>query len=156
MGSGHEELDVLVRLDSPAALLVTLIHDLWPQNGCVWIARDEVLGLEQYESGQPVVRVADRTGARRLRAGSEFEHLPRLFTRLGEAAALAGVYSRSTGSREILVGAVSSVGAEEVSLREVSPDGTDTGDQLVYRYADIAGVEWATDYLRALALLADV
>jgi hypothetical protein len=41
-----------------------------------------------------------------------------------------------------------------VVLDEVSPDGIVTGDQLKHRYVDIASVEWATEYLSALALLA--
>lgn len=152
---GHEHLDVLVRLETAQALIVTVIHDLWPQSGCQWIAADEVLDLERCEANDPVVRVAEHTGARKLRAGAELAQLPNVFARLREASLLAGIYARRTGSGSVLVGKVSGVDAQEVTLDDVDTDGALSGDQLTYRYGEIASVEWGTDYLTALAMLSE-
>jgi hypothetical protein len=63
------------------------------------------------------------------------------------------VYTRSTGSREVLVGLLVSLEDTSCTMADVSPAGERTGEDLHFELEDIIGLEWGTDYLMALAIL---
>ena len=76
-----------------------------------------------------------------------------LLERLRHLNELVAVYTARTGSDECLVGFVSEVRQAQLTLDEVSPDGGRTGERLDYQLGEVIGVDWGTDYLRALSLL---
>ena len=152
---GHESFDAVVRLDAPQALIVTAVHDLWPQAGCLWLRADEVLSAEPLEDDSATVRVLDRLGVRLFTVDPALADLATLFRHAQQERALVAIYSRSTGSGETLVGTVRVVTDDRVELDEIDTDGRPTHEPLDYGLDEVIGVEWGTDYLRALALLGE-
>jgi len=150
---GHEALDAIVRLETADALIITEVHDLWPQAGCRWLSQREVLAFEEFDLASADIRVLDALGARALRAEPALGDLRLLLERLRHLNELVAVYTARTGSDECLVGFVSEVRQAQLTLDEVSPDGGRTGERLDYQLGEVIGVDWGTDYLRALSLL---
>ena len=152
---GHESFDAIVRLDHAGAVVVTAVHDLWPQAGCQWIRRDEVLRAEPLASDSPEVRVLDRLGVRLFAVDPAIADLRALLEAAEAGQDLVAVHSTTTGSAEMLVGRVRSVTAHRLDLDEIDTAGERTGEPLDYRLDEIIAVQWGTDYLRALAMLAE-
>jgi hypothetical protein len=152
---GHESFDAMVRLDAPEAMVVTAVHDLWPQAGCQWIRADEILGAEPLPSDSPEVRVLDRLGVRLFAVDRRLADLTALLGAAQDEQVLIAVHSTTTGSAEMLVGSVRTLAAGRVELDEVDTTGERTDEPLDFRFDEIIAVQWGTDYLRALALLAE-
>ena len=150
---GHDAFDAILRLDAEEALIVTAIHDLWPQAGCQWIRADEVLAAEPLASDSAAVRVLDRLGVRLFTVDPALADLRTLLRTAREERALVAVYSAQTGSGETLVGTVLGLDGDGVELDEIDTDGNRSGERLDVALDDVIGVEWGSDYLRALALL---
>jgi hypothetical protein len=55
----------------------------------------------------------------------------------------------------MLVGRVRLVTDDAVELDEVDTNGERTDEPLAYRFDEVIAVQWGTDYLRALTLLAE-
>ena len=152
---GHESFEAIVRLDHPDAMVVTTVHDLWPQAGCQWIRRDEVLGVEPLAADSPAVRVLDRLGVRLFTVDPALHDLPTLLASAREDQELVAVFSTMTGSSEMLVGRVRRITADAVELEETDTRGERTDEPLELALAEIIAVQWGTDYLRALAMLSE-
>jgi hypothetical protein len=152
---GHESFDAIVRLDAADAMVVTAVHDLWPQAGCQWIRADEILQAEPLAPDSPEVRVLDRLGVRSFTVDPQLGDLRSLLEAARQEDALIAVHSTRTGSAEMLVGRVRSVDARRLDLDEVDTSGERTDEPLEYALDEIIAVQWGTDYLRALALLAE-
>jgi hypothetical protein len=152
---GHESFDAIVRLDAPEAIVVTTIHDLWPQAGCLWIRADEVLAAEPLDAASAEVRVLDRLGVRLFAVDEGLADLATLLRSAQAEDVLVAVHSTATGSGEMLVGNVRRLTDRHVELDEVDTDGRRTDEPLDFRLDEVIAVEWGTDYLRALALLGE-
>ena len=152
---GHESFDAIVRLDAPEAMVVTEVHDLWPLAGCLWIRSDEILAAEPLPPDGPETRVLDRLGVRLFAVDPALADLRTLLEAARQEGTLVAVHSTTTGSAEMLVGTVVEVSVDGVELDEVDPAGERTREPLRHRLDEIIGVQWGTDYLRALALLGD-
>jgi hypothetical protein len=152
---GHDAFDAIVRLDTPTAIVVTEVRDLWPQAGCLWIRADEVLSAEPLDAADPAPRVLDRLGVLLFVVDPALADLATLLEAAREEQALVAVHSTETGSDELLVGTVRQVTGRRVELDEVDTDGSRTHELLEFDLDEIIAVEWGTDYLRALAMLAE-
>ena len=152
---GHESFVAIVRLDHPDALVVTTVHDLWPLAGCQWIRRREILEAEPLADDRPEVRVLDRLGVRLFAVDAPLHDLASLLRAAQDGEELIAVHSTTTGSGGMLVGRVRSVDHERVDLDEVDTTGERTDEPLEYALDEIIAVQWGTDYLRALAMLAE-
>jgi hypothetical protein len=152
---GHESFDAIVRLDAAEAMIVTAVHDLWPQAGCQWIRADEILAAEPLAADSAEVRVLDRLGVRLFTVDPSLADLATLLRAAQREQLLIAVHSTTTGSQEMLVGRVRLVTDDAVELDEVDTNGERTDEPLAYRFDEVIAVQWGTDYLRALTLLAE-
>lgn len=150
---GHEEFNAIVRAEADGGLIVTEMRDLTPLNGYRWLPDGEIVDIEDLPDDDPDVRVANILGARTERLDSGLVDLRALLEARRDDQQLVGIYQARTGSDELLVGAVSAIEDNSVRLDEVRPDGTLSGDTLVYDLNDIVCMDWDTDYLRGLRLL---
>lgn len=150
---GHDEFDAVVYLDEADALVVARTHDYWPQAGFLWIRRSEVLSLDPLDEAEPAMRVLEQLGVRRLAVDPAIADLKTLLLEASDPPVPIAVFSRKTGSEEMLVGLVSHVGDTGCTLTEVDPAGSLTGDDLTLELDDIIAIEWSTDYLNALSIL---
>lgn len=152
---GHEEFDAVLRLKTADAVVVSIVHDLWPVAGLQWLRTEEVLRVDLLPPDSAAVRVLDRLGIRFFTVDEGLGDIRELVARAAASGVLVGVHSRRTGSGEMLVGTVGRVTAEGFDLADVSTDGEATGEIVEYSFDDVIGIEWGSDYLRALALLLD-
>jgi hypothetical protein len=150
---GHDEFDGIVYLDEAEAVVVARTHDYWPQAGCLWIRRSDVLSVEPLDESDAAVRVLNELGVRRFALDPAMADLTSLLRRATDSPAPIAVFSAATGSDEMLVGLVAHVGETGCTLAEVDPTGSLTGDELTFDLGEIIAVEWSTDYLNALAIL---
>jgi hypothetical protein len=149
----HEQVDAVVRAESEAAVIITVVHDLWPQPGYQWIRADEIVECDELENNSPVVRVLDALGIRGFRIDEALLSLTWLIGLARFRTKPLGLYLRRTGSQEVTVGTVKSANDAVVVLDAVNPQGAFTGEELILDLDDVIAAEWDTDYMRALALL---
>ena len=150
---GHDEFVGVMYLDEPEGIVVARTHDYWPQAGCLWIRRSEVLSLRELDEADPEVRVLNELGVRLFALDPEITELATLLGHAVDTPSPVAVYSESTGSDEVLVGLVTHVGETGCTLSDVGPDGSLSGEDLTFDLAEIIAVEWSTDYLNALSIL---
>jgi len=150
---GHDDFDAIVRLDGIEGLVLSRIHDYWPQAGCIWMRRSEILTIDSLDCDGPEVRVLDRLGVRLLAVDPELESLHAVVQHAAQTPAPVAVYSRATGSGEVQVGLMLSSDDGTCTMAEVDPTGVQTGDEMRLELVEIIALEWSTDYLAALGIL---
>jgi hypothetical protein len=77
-----------------------------------------------------------------------------LLRKLQDTGAPIGVYTSRTGSAECLVGYIDAVAPDHLVLAEINSNGTATREKLEFLLSAIIAIDWANDYLAALAELA--
>lgn len=150
---GHDAFDALIRATSDEAVIVTLVEDYWPLAGCRWIRANEIVSCDDHEAESPVVRVLDHLGVRTFGVSVELLSLRHLLAHPTFSSAPVQVYVERTGSSEVQVGVVASVGLHDLVLGEITPRGERNGESDPVPLDQIIGVEWGSDYLTALRIL---
>ena len=74
---------------------------------------------------------------------------------LAAARSTVGVYTRRTGSDELLADVLESATDDSMRYREVDPAGTFTSEVIDVGNDEIIRLDWDTDYLRALRALVE-
>lgn len=150
---GHESFAAIVRAETDDGVIVTQLIDFSSVAGFKWIRADEILELDDLDTDDPNVRVADLRGTRTERLAPALTATGALVTDLAAQGVLVFVQSRRTGSDEGLVGTITSIDGSVVVLADVDPSGRASGDTVEVSLDDVISVEWGTDYLAALAEL---
>lgn len=100
------------------------------------------------------MRVLDHLGVRTFGVSPELLSLRHLLAQPTFASAPVQVYVERTGSGEVQVGMVASVGSSDLVLNEITPQGEHDDASDPVPLDQIIGVEWGSDYLNALRILA--
>ena len=93
---GHDEFVGVVYLDEPEGIVVARTHDYWPQAGCLWIRRSEVLSLRELDEADPEVRVLNELGVRLFALDPEITELATLLGHAVDTPSPVAVYSESS------------------------------------------------------------
>lgn len=147
---GHEIFTAIVRAETSTGLIVTEVLELSALPGFRWIRADEVISIEDRPHTAPDVRLANQRRNRRDQVDAGLTDLRALRAHLKETGSLIAIYTTRTGSDELLVGPIQTLGSDEVVLDEVDPVGSSRGEVFTYRLSEIIGVDWHTTYLHDL------
>jgi hypothetical protein len=150
---GHHVFDGIVRASDDGGIVLTPVHDLVPRAGLRWIDDRELLRVVELRPDHPAVRLADLTGERLWAIDRSLADLRVLLASLQHGGGLVRVQEAATGSRGGHVGLITSVEAQRVVLRDVSPAARWSGRLAEVDLDDVISVQWGDDHLRSLAAL---
>lgn len=154
---GHEQLEGILRAEGPEGVVLTEMNDLVPDAGHCWLHADEVLSIDDLCPGcSATVRSATLHEARSDRVDPALTELAGLLRFLAEAQSTVAVYTRRTGSGELLAGVMASTDDASMSFAEIDTTGSLTGEKVTIDLSEIIRVDWDTHYLRALRALAEL
>lgn len=152
---GHDKVDGILRAEGPDGTILTEIYDLIPDAGYCWLRADEILSVDDVCASSGTARSATLRDVRTERLDPELTTLLPLLRRLVDDQATVGIYTRRTGSGELLAGIMASADDASATFREIDPGGTLTGEEIAVELPEIIRINWDTDYLRALRALVD-
>lgn len=147
---GHESLTAIVRAESTTGVIVTVVHDLGSLPGHKWIRADELVSNEDLDGQSAVVRLAQLRGELTERVDCKLTNVVELLVSIHTVGSLLALYSERTGSEECLVGHISKLDPDAVSLVDLDTDGRVTGETWQVPIAEIIAIDWGTVYLCAL------
>lgn len=153
---GHESFVAIIVAEGADGMLFVPVHDLVPQPGFKWIARDEILSMNELDEHAAEVRLAAIRNIPAPTTAADLRSLTRLLQWALTTRTLVMVYQARTGSAEGLVGTVDALGDGGFTLRLVDTDGTWEHELETVAVDQVISLQWDDDYLHALTdLLAD-